>query len=455
MSEIQEVIIGEFLVLPCDIVCEVAGESLLEAWMVHHAGLGGISAQSKDHNGPIMSSSGDKGGRRGGLGVWFQTKGEGSTKGEETDYIITASLENPMVSPPLGSLRPNIKQLVYSTSMDTQKDIVEEQKSLPIRYGIAEKHGRFSALSTYRDAHIYLFPHWVVDMVKANETMESISEDVVGWWAKACWQDRLGEKMGLRRIFGSEANDLHKNSEDVTAEDEIDIGGMSTTWKTETQAPRHGTRSIDSQAPRSQRGETEAKVKLKVPSILAYVHPSDPQACLIRRVDTAALLLEISLRLAKLDSIEDNGRPMSFPFAHTSKIAYPAGIAPRCTISKGDCLLADNTTVESKTIIKQSVIGANCHIKSGARLTRCILMDGAVVGEKCELTGCILGRRSRIGKGSTLIDCEIQDGNVVPDETESKGEKFMVFKGLDPSDDGDGVDGEGMDFGDGGSTLEM
>ena len=439
--------------LPCDIVCEIPGESLLEAWMVHHAGLGGVAAKSEGYSDPRIGVGGEKGGRRGGLGVWFQTKDEGSTKGEETDYIITAPLEPPTVSPPLGSLRTNIKKLVYSTSTDAQKDIIEDQKSLPIRYGIAEKHSRFSSLTTHRNAHIYLFPHWVVDMVKANQTMDSISEDVVGWWAKAGWQDRLGDKMGLRKLFEEGMGSHHKSSQDWAAEEHLDLGSMSTTWKTNTQTQRWEDRSLIVQPEEDGRNNSVAKTKLKIPPILAYVHPSNPQAPLIRRVDTAALLLYVSLRLAKLDSVEDIGRPLSSPFAHTNKIAYPAGVAQRSTINKNDCLLADNTTVESKSIIKESVIGANCHVKSGAKLTRCLLMDGAVVGERAELTGCILGRRAQVGKQSILIDCEVQDGNVVAEETESKGEKFMVFEGLDPSDDE--MNGEGMEIGNEDNTLEI
>jgi translation initiation factor eIF-2B subunit gamma len=165
------------------------------------------------------------------------------------------------------------------------------------------------------------------------------------------------------------------------------------------------------------------------------MHSSQPSAPLIRRVDNSALLLSVSLRLAKLESVDEVGRSAASPFAHSQKIAYPAGVAQRCTVTKADCLLAENVTVEEKCVIKESVVGANCHIGSGARLTRCLLMDGAVVDERCQLTGCILGRRSRVGRGSILKDCEIQDGNVVPEETDSKNEQFMVFKGLEGDDE--------------------
>jgi len=117
----------------------------------------------------------------------------------------------------------------------------------------------------------------------------------------------------------------------------------------------------------------------------------------------------ISLHLAKLESIEEVGREASSPFAHARKVAYPAGVAAKCTVTRPDCLLAENVTVEERCAIKECVIGVNCQIRQGTKLTRCILMDGVVIGKGCKLTGCILGRRAEIGEDSVLQDCEVED----------------------------------------------
>ncbi|KAI9810745.1 MAG: hypothetical protein M1827_006083 [Pycnora praestabilis] len=460
IPEIQDAILGDFVILPCDLICELGGESLLETWMIQEAGLGGVTGGTASKTGPKMGLGGEKGGRRGGLGVWYETKGEVSVKGEETDFVATSILPAPAVPPPPGSLRPNISNLVYSLPTDTLNDITEERKSFPIRHSLLRRHSRMKMLTSHRDAHVYFFPYWVLEMIKRNEKMDSISEDVVGWWAKAGWQDGLGDKLGLRDIF--------EGSEDLDAEDgmlhsglieeEIDLGSMSSTWTSDVRANGRNTK-IDQrqfasrvQDPKSSDLQTpkgEIKSKLNIPPMLAYIHPSRPQSPLIRRVDTAPLLLTVSLHLAKYESIEEKGKLASSPFAHTKKIAYPGGVAQRCTVSK-DCLLAENVTVEEKAVIKESVIGANCRIESGARLTRCLLMDGAIVGEKCQLNGCILGRRSKIGRESLLRDCEVQEGNIVPEETDAKNEKFMIFEGLEDEDGGlDGDEGSVFDIDDG------
>ncbi|KAL1967458.1 hypothetical protein VTN77DRAFT_3243 [Rasamsonia byssochlamydoides] len=484
LPEVQSCIKSDFILLPCDLICDIPGESLLDAWMVTQAALGGSPEPEarSNRNSKIAGSGGEKVGRRGGMSVWYQTQGrEESVKGEVADFVITAPLEQdegPVVHPPVegpGSIRFGLSKLVYAMPMDSLKEKMEEQKGLLIRHSLVNKHARVKMLTTYRDAHIYLFPYWVKELAKHNEKFQSISEDLIGWWAKAGWQSGLGEKIGLREVF--ESKDDHRGEygshDGHILEEEINLQAMTTTKTGGSESVGDSSTSFDNPttppepqfASRVSTMNLDADVtprskgKLTIPPILAYVHSSQPSAPLIRRVDSSALLLSVSLRLAKLESVEEVGRANASPFAHAQKVAYPAGVAQRCTVTKADCLLAENVTVEEKCVIKESVIGANCHIASGARLTRCLLMDGAVVGERCQLTGCIIGRRSKIGRESVLKDCEVQDGNVVPDETDAKNEKFMVFEGLDEDgnpeeeeEEEEGMD-ESADFDEGGGDL--
>lgn len=392
---------GDFIVLPCDLVCELGGEALLESWMVKEAGLGGATGGGHEFTGPKMALGGEKGGRRGGLGVFYETKTETVIKGEETDFIATSPLESGPVPPSKSSLLNHIAKLVYSVPTDTLKDITEDKKSLPVRHSLIQAHARIRMLSSHRDAHIYVFPAWVMDMISLNEHMDSIGEDVIGWWAKAGWQQGLGDKLKLREIFEKpQSMDVDDNLlEDSTEHDDVDFGSLSTTWTSSLKI------STSTDNP-----------ELVVPPILAYIHPKAKTGeivPLIRRVDTAPLLLATSLQLAKLEAIDAVGREASSPFAHQSKVAYPEGIASKTTVTRQDSLLAENVTVEEKSSIKECVIGANCQIKQGAKLTRCVLMDGVVVGKGCKLTGCILGKRSEIGEESILQDCEVQENLLV------------------------------------------
>ncbi|KAF2797153.1 eukaryotic translation initiation factor-like protein subunit eIF2B-gamma [Melanomma pulvis-pyrius CBS 109.77] len=450
LPEMQSAITGDFIVLPCDIVCELDGTALLDAWMIEEAGLGAASGGITNTGKIPLGVGGERIGRRGGLGVWYQTKGEGSVKGEETDFIATTPLPTPIVPPPSDSLRPNISNLVYTVPTDTLNDITEAKKCLPIRHSLLRKHGRIKMLTTHRDAHIYFFPYWVIEMIKKNEEFESVSEEVLGWWAKAGWQDGLGDKLGLREIFhGPENSDSDSGSQVV--DDEIDVSRFSTTWvggqeHADAAPTMLASRVQNSNLPEQAAKSIAAKPKLTVPPILAYVQPSTPTTPLIRRVDTAHLLLTISLRLAKLPSVEEVGKDAASPFAHQAKVTHKRMIPKKCRVEAENSLLADNVVVEEKCNIKESVIGANCKISEGARLLRCLLMDNVEVGPNAQLTDCILGRHCKIEGGpskgdekTVLKDCEVQDGQVVEWGTEAKNEKFMRFAlGEDGEDGGSG-----------------
>jgi translation initiation factor eIF-2B subunit gamma len=436
------------------------GEHLLEAWMVHGGGLGGLGIVQGEHirEHKFSGNGGESGGRRRGLGVWYQTKTYGNVKKEESDFLAISKLDKEEGAAIPGfrnhTARGHLWKVAMSIPMSSLKDTMEEKKGLLIRHSLVRKHARLKLLTTYRDAHIYFFPFWIKDMVKRNEKFESISEDLIGWWAKSEWQDGLGEKLGLGEVLaeGDETGESGSHHSE-SIEEEIDLGRMSTARSgmiLDEEKPQFASRVRDPTVTNGKPPSTQRK--LKVPPILAYINPTSSSSPFIRRVDSSALLLSVSLLLARLESIEDATRPPS-PFAHAQKVAYPAGLAQRSTVTRADCLLADNVTVEEKCVIKESVIGANCQIATSAKLIRCLLMDGVVVEEKCQLTGCIIGRRSRIGRESVLKECEVQDGNVVADETEATGEKFMVFDSLDEVDDEIGND-DGIDDDDG-SGLEL
>lgn len=350
-------------------------------------------------------SNGHRSVHSGGLGVWYNTKATTPVKRENTDFVATAPLAPSNTIAPKGSLFESLSEVVYSMPTDSLNDLTEERKGLPLRHGLLRAHPRIRMLTTHRDAHIYIFPRWVLDFVKENERLESIGEDVIGWWAKAGWQSGLAQKlkMGSLSSFGGvktpEDASVDGSSSPVEPNPATD-SAVDTTTLSPSDSEETGT-------------STEKRSKLEVPPILAYVHSSQPSAPVIRRVDTAPLLLAISLQLAKLPSIEETGTEGASPFAHARKVAYPEGVKPRTTITKQDSLIAENVTVEEKTSIKECVVGANSQINEGAKLSQCLLMEGVTIGRACKLTRCILGKRCVIGAGTVLTDCEVQENLLV------------------------------------------
>jgi translation initiation factor eIF-2B subunit gamma len=439
LPEVRELVVSDFVVLPCDLVCALPGEKLLHAWMVWSASLSDLEGDARE-----------KGERSGGLGVYYDTRKETPIKGEETDFIATtpgsySSPTSTSKASPIprtnkqqkdSSLLPNLHKLVYSMPTDSLKDLIDEKSSFPIRHSLLRTHPRVRFLTKHRDAHIYIFPRWLMDFVADNKRLESIGEDVIGWWVKAGWQVGLADKLGLsdalRQPRGEERGSQEmlnsprdeddqeedadqKEGDAAVDEDDDDRKRPEEDGQDAADAPAPGTTTGQAGGKDGRDARTESTDQTSVPPMLAYVHPSGPDSALIRRVDTAQLLLATSLELAKLPSIEEteaSGEAPS-PFAHARKIAYPEGVKPRTTITQADSLVADNVTVEEKASIRESVIGANCQIREGAKLLQCLLMDGVVVGRNVKLTRCVLGRRCEVGEASVLTDCEVQENLLV------------------------------------------
>lgn len=410
LPEVRKLVTKDFVVLPCDLVCEIGAERLLQAWMVKSASITDMLGTNSFSKGQQQHQ------HSGGIGVWYETKTSVTVKKEETDFIATVPVNPSPTAPPKGSILANVSKLVYTMPTDSLRDMTEEQKSVPLRHGLLRAHPRVRMYTTHRDAHIYVFPHWVMDFIQENERLETIGEDVVGWWSKACWQKGLSEKLQFKHICQGNSNNNKDTDADSSADSET--SGQNDKGNNTEEASRKlasGQADNKDKSTNSANTSGDESSSFEVPPMLAYVHSDKDQQAgtIVRRVDTAQLLLAISLQLAKLPSVEEAGPEAASPFAHSRKVAYPEGVKPRTTITKQDSLIGDNVTVEEKTSIKECVIGAGCQIQEGAKLSQCLLMDGVVVGKGCKLTKCILGKRSVIGDGSVLTDCEVQENLLV------------------------------------------
>lgn len=357
--------------------------------------------------------------RSGGLGVWYETKKLNPVKGEETDFLVTSPLLSSPAVPSKNTLLPNLQNLVYSMPTDSLKDIASEKNGFPSRNSLLMKHPHARMRSTYRDAHIYIFPRWVADLAIKNRSMENIGEDIVGWWAKMGWQRNLFDKLGMSEVLGSKADEKDPYQRNVS---EYLVPPLPRTT-IQTSTNDGNWRGLGSQAETSQ-----------IPPLLAYLHPPNTTLPLIRRVDTSQLLLQVSLQLAKLPTPDENPTFVS-PFAPAKKIAYPEGVKPRTTITQKDSLVGENVLVEEKTAIRESVVGANCHIKEGAKLMQCLLMDGVIIGKNCKLTRCIVGKRADIGEGTVLSDIEVQENLLVEPGTTDKSNRLMSSEGLEATEE--------------------
>ncbi|ETN46299.1 uncharacterized protein HMPREF1541_00483 [Cyphellophora europaea CBS 101466] len=463
LPEVQKAINSDFVLLPCDLICEVSGETFLDTYISSLGGLGGVGISSSEYGSqrpPIAGMGGESSGRRGGLSVWYNTANrEESVKKEECDFMCTAKLPSVNTSP-MATLKSNntgtLRKLVWTTPMSEIKEQTADDKALRIRSSLLRKHGNVKCLTQYRDAHIYFLPYWVKEFAARNEEFESVSEDLIGTWAKAEWRKPdFRARFSTAQIFIKPPQDTE--TVEPSIEDEIDLLSFSST-QSPVQRPttpphqRHEVRlatrvhanpedsilSDPSNAP----SDASTTSNPPMPPIGAYILPSAPTVPLVRRIDTTPLLLSVNLLLAKTPSTDDGARSgvtTSSPFAHFAKVAATATIAAQVTISKSDSLVGDNTSIATRCVVKNSVIGANVSVGSKTRIIGSVVMDGAVIGEGVELNGTVVGKRAKVGDKSKLTGCEVQDGNALGEGVEGKNETFLVG-GLEDDDDVDDDD---------------
>jgi len=463
LPEVQNVIRSDFLLLPCDLICGIPGDTFLESYLTSLGGLGGVgtrlgSGVDANRKG-VTAYGGERSGRRGGLSVWYNTKDrEESVKGEECDFMCTTKLdaayEAPLAKVNTEEDQGTIKKLLWAMPMSELKDQCEEEKSWKIRQSLMRKYGFVKCLTTYRDAHIYLFPYWAKEFAALNEDFESVSEDLVGTWAKAEWRKpRYRARFGARKIFGAKSKAKEEQDTNISKsiEEELDLLSLSSTQVTRHRPPTPPPQKRSAQLASRVRAEPEDSVLSpgnesdvddsdspvpEIPPMLSCILPSTATAPMVRRVDNTPLLLSVSLLLAKVPSIEDSKdskQPIS-PFAHNQKVAATASIAQRVTITRNDTLIDNNTSIATQCVIKSSVIGSSVSIGTGSRITNCVIMDGATIGEKCVLTGTVVGKKAKLGSKCALNNCEVQDANVVAEGMEGKGEKYLIG-GLEDEDE--------------------
>ena len=413
LPEVRELVTSDFIVLPCDLVCEVGGDTLLHAWMVKAASAPGVVEDPEmDEQDSNHSAA---------LGVWYDTKAFERVKGEETDFVAVAPPPKSGVAPRKASLTSSLAPLVAAMPTDSLKDVMEEEKGLQIRHSLIMQHPRVRMLTSYRDAHIYIFPRWVLDFVEENDQMETIGEDLVGWWAKAWWQPGLPSKLGIGEVLRP------VKTQKATESPSQEVESLEDEGDEKEDALSRPIRASDASV--AEDDDERVDSTAEIPPVFAYLHSSKgDNKPMIRRVDTTPLLLAVSLQLAKLPSIEEAGADAT-PFAHPKKLAYPEGRRSKTTVTTADTLVAENVTIEEKVSIKECVVGANCQISEGSKLFQCVLMEGVVVEKGCKLTKCVLGKRSVIGAGSVLTECEVQENLLVESQSKlSSAQAEMSFR---------------------------
>ncbi|KAK6346321.1 hypothetical protein TWF730_010648 [Orbilia blumenaviensis] len=449
----------DFMILSCDSICEIPATTIIKEWLL------------------LPETLGDK---KGALGVWYEIKKE---KGVERDTVVTGPI-------PRFDLESHLKTTESRTDPTTELSYLlqnfgarndDGKGDIEVRKTLFKHHPKVTYHSLYRDAHIYIFPHWSLKFILNNPRgkLKSIKDDVISWWAKAGWQGSgmLAQKLGILQILRGDDDSDDRKSDDLSmasyqddevteadVENFLGLGSMRQSGHSATGAIAKGRKEINTRgwfptknkapsptdSPTSTSSEEKEFKKIKTPPYnglfvpgIAVFKPKmtiTPLATtpLIRRVDTLPLYLSTCLEIARN------------PIQNTKPIHSSAVIDPKANVSNIDSMVGAGTKIGEKVLVKRSVIGKEVKIGASAKIQGCVILDGAQIGAGCKLEGCIIGRHAIIGDNSTLTSCQVVEDIYLRNGTNEKNqlitESFLPESEEEEEDVFDGgKDGAGAD----------
>ncbi|KAK9480864.1 nucleotide-diphospho-sugar transferase [Lipomyces japonicus] len=124
----------------------------------------------------------------------------------------------------------------------------------------------------------------------------------------------------------------------------------------------------------------------------------------------------------------------------------PYSPPPSIATAKGaaigrDSLVGIGTSIDEKTSVKRSIIGADCQVGRECRISGCVIMDGVVIGDGVHLDNCIIANGVVIEDRSRLVGCTVEGRYVVHRSTQAKNEILRGYsaEGL-LSDDSEAIE---------------
>ncbi|KAG5440227.1 hypothetical protein PCANB_001797 [Pneumocystis canis] len=244
------------------------------------------------------------------------------------------------------------------------KSAVDVDDEFIVRMSMLWKYPRVYITTTLRDAHLYIFKKWVLDLIIQNERISSIQEDLIPLLVKCQYQSLLLERYNIKEIV-SRYNHIHNFTLDNSTDE-------------------------------------------KLVKVISYLLPDD-RYCL--RSNTVQAYTDLNRNVSLLKKI---------------RVSASAKVAQKVIIGT-DSLVGENTKIDERCNVKKSVIGANCILGKSVTIVNSIIMDNVRIEDGVRLDGCIVCINSIIGSKSKLKNCCISGSYEVPPETCAKNDNLIVF----------------------------
>jgi translation initiation factor eIF-2B subunit gamma len=264
---------------------------------------------------------------------------------------------------------------MYKSMLD-----VEEDQHFKISKTVLRSHQKMRYSTKYRDQHIYLFSHWVLDVLEEKPAISSVQGELIPYLVRA--------------QFSTAVTHLYQKSRFEQAISTSLTMSHSSYAQKFNQAVANGDNPI------------KCFAYLASPSVLCV------------RTNTVASYMEANQVLATADYPYMPWTPLYNDRKSIMEVNPKYKIGQSCVINKG-------LELGKTSVLKKSVVGEHCKIGDNSAISNSVLMDHVIVDKDCEITNSIICPGARILSGAILTNCRVG-----PDFTVTAGlyEKEALIK---------------------------
>ncbi|KAI8622142.1 nucleotide-diphospho-sugar transferase [Chytriomyces sp. MP71] len=305
----------------------------------------------------------------------------------------------------------------------------EVDDELPVRMSILDKYPVVNIHTKLRDAHLYVFKHWVIDFI-AKSKIQSIKEELIPLLTHFQYSERVLKREGVEKFLTSSAN----FDQFYTARQLSSTGGGFVDASRSASMDAHYAKLRGSGGQRGRGGESGphhhhpsvGDGSAASSAILLEGEAGDEASDFHRQIMCTAVVARDGSYCFRVNSVPnylEGNRALIKTFGPEELVPRSVERQKGCQV--GDSIIGDSTRIGEKTGIKKSVIGNHCVIGKNVKIINSVLLDHCVIEDKVVLEGTVVCGHGKVSELSNLKDCQIAASVTVEREVQGKNETFM------------------------------
>ncbi|RUS31655.1 nucleotide-diphospho-sugar transferase [Jimgerdemannia flammicorona] len=329
----------------------------------------------------------------------------------------------------------------------------EMEEEFTLRMSLLWRFPRVTLHTKLRDAHLYIFKRWVIDLIAAKENLSSVRTDLIPLLVKCQFQRKLVEREEIARSESSIPVCLAQSCPPSSMSLDPSVLALSTT---------------------ADLGEDEVALTpmdtfVAPVKALAYIFRGGfcergntvPSYCELNRCVSFGVGCRAAASACVGRLFVPNPVPLTFIsyvctmclillffILHAQltkqsalRVALTADVSGRAQVG-ADSMVGEFTRIDERTSVKRSTIGAHCVIGKNVKISNSVVLDHVVIEDKCvrgsgdwverkkifmmfesivrfvKMDGCVVCNHAKIEEKAQLKDCEVGGGYVVGRESD-------------------------------------